>query len=209
MLRSIALIAVLFVLSINTVFALNIDDYTKDEKIKAALVLLEQNNANEVFENLDNKPAAPKKEKKERKTKKAKVVKSPVKTQIAFYDLSELSYEYSRHYAVNIKKNGKTFIYINTRYQDAPAEAIACLIVHESFHKLREATLKEETLCTTMEAKYWNMLKDYNKIYSNEDVLVFKLDNLRKLYLASSSGNDLIRNKIANNSFYKSQLAVR
>lgn len=204
MLRSMALIAALFVLSINTVFALNVNDYTKDEKIKSALVLLENNNANEIFDNLDNKPPIPKKPKKN-----PKAVKIPAKTQIAFYDFSDISYEYSNHYSINVKKNSKTYIYINSKYQDAPDEAIACLIVHESFHKLTNATLKEETLCTTMEAKYWDILKDYDKVYSDEDVLVFKLDNLRRLYLDSSSNNDLIKNKIASSAFYKSQLSMR
>ena len=162
---------------------INPERYSTDPKIIAALNLLKEKRAEEIFDNLD-------------------ILNAEVK----FYDFELLGYEYRKHYAINTKKNGKTVIAVNTRYKDSPVEAIASLIVHESFHKLGTATLEEEVLCTMMEARYWRMLKVPGKSYDDEDVLVFKLDNWASMYLATTKDYNPIRTKISNSAFYKERL---
>ena len=60
------------------VFAGYVDNFTRDSHIREALVLLENNGASEVFDNLEENSV-----------------------KIAFYDLSQISFGYMNHFAVN------------------------------------------------------------------------------------------------------------
>jgi len=167
------------------VFASHFDNYTKDAEIKSALTLLYNAGAEEVFNNLDENSV-----------------------KIAFYDLSLLSGSYADHFAINtVDSFGNRFIFINTKFKNASPEELACLIAHESFHKLSVATLDEENLATQKEAFYWNKLKNNNKAYTCSALLI-RLNNLVSLKEASTIEEDLILNKISNSSFYRQQLAI-
>ena len=172
----------LFMLSINTAFAANVNSYSQDAKIRSALTLLNENNAVEVFDNLDYQ-----------------------KVKIMFHDFSMISFSHAKHYAMKATSGGKNYILINSRYKSAPTEAIACLIAHESFHKLSKATFEEEVMATTKEAIYWMKLGSKTKDYGNDPV-VSRLNNLSDLYTASDAQSNLIKDRIANSSFYQSQL---
>ncbi|MGN1154439.1 MAG: hypothetical protein ACI4S3_10460 [Candidatus Gastranaerophilaceae bacterium] len=166
--------------------AYNMVHFTNDFKISDALVLLEQNGATEIFDNLQENSV-----------------------KILFYDLSMLSYSYRDHYAINGENSmGQRFILINTKYMKCSVEEIACLIAHESCHKAKVATLAEETLATQTEAKYWIKLKQANKIYKEND-LYDRLNNLAYLYKNSTKAENKIQEKIANSEFYKAQLSVK
>ena len=166
------------------VLAGHLDNFTKDANIKAALVLLEQVGAQEVFDNLEE---------------------GSVK--IAFYDLSAIASNYANHFAINsVDSFGNRFILINTKFLKASPEEIACLIAHESFHKLDVATYEEEYTATKKEAYYWSLLKNRSKTYQNS-ALLSRLDNLSNLRSASVAGNNLIEQKINRSSFYREQLA--
>ena len=162
-----------------------IDNFTTDSKIKNSLILLEQAGAEEVFANLEENSV-----------------------KIAFYDLSQISYSYMNHFAVNsIDSFGNRYILINSRFKNASNEEIACIIAHESFHKLSVATYEEEYLATEKEAYYWSILKKQGKTYDSSELLS-RLNNLQRLHVASNTDNNLIKEKINNSSFYKKQLAV-
>lgn len=181
------LIAVLMVLFCSMpVFAGYVDNFTSDYRIKNALVMLENAGANEVFDNLEENSV-----------------------KIVFYDLSQISYSYNKHFAVNsVDSFGNRYILIHTRYRNASPEELACIIAHESFHKLKVATYEEEYLATQKEAHYWDLLKDKKKNYTNSDLLT-RLDNLSQLKLASTEQKNLIKEKINKSTFYKRQLATR
>ena len=165
--------------------AINFDKYTKDTEIKTALNVLYNANAHEVFDNLDENTI-----------------------HIAFYDLILLSPDYGRHFAVNtVDSLGNRFILINSKFKHASAEELACLIAHESFHKLNIATVDEEALATKKEAQYWDKLKISNKMYEHSE-LFKRLENLSKLNAETNMNNDYILEKICNNSFYRQQLAI-
>ena len=167
-------------------FAGYVDNFTRDSHIKEALVLLENNGAAEVFENLEENSV-----------------------KIAFYDLSQISYGYMNHFAVNsVDTFGNRYILINTKYKNATPEELACIIAHESFHKLKVATYEEEYTATQKEAHYWGLLKDKNKTYVNSELLT-RLENLSQLKLASTEKKNLIKEKINKSTFYKRQLATR
>ena len=161
------------------------DNFTRDTNIKNALVLLEQVGATEVFENLEENSV-----------------------KIVFYDLSNISYSYMKHFAVNsVDSFGNRYILINSKFKNASPEELACIIAHESFHKLKVATYEEEYLATQKEAYYWGLLKDKTKTYNNSELLS-RLDNLSNLKLASTENKNLIQEKINKSSFYKKQLAT-
>lgn len=180
------IIALLMVLFCATpIFAAQFDNYTKDVEIKSALTLLKDNGADEVFDNLDENSV-----------------------KISFYDLSMLAGSFANHFAINtVDSFGNRYIFINVKFKNASPEELACLIAHESFHKLSVATLEEETLATQKEAFYWSKLKNNHKSYDNSDLLS-RLNNLVGLRKASTIENDLILNKISNSSFYRQQLAI-
>ncbi len=163
-------------------FCYELTNFTADKKILLALIEIQKTGKSEVFENLQD-----------------------MNVKIKFYDLSQLHYSYSNHYAVAMKGTyGKREIYINSRLRNSPPEALACLIAHESFHKLPKATLEEETKCTTIETKYWIILKDNSRNYGS-DRLVLRLNTLQKAYI--TFGEAAIRARIQKSKFYQKQLA--
>src|SRR5574344_2132388 len=166
--------------------ATNMNKYSDNGKIISALNVLENINETEVFTRLD---------------------KGNVK--IMFYDLSLIDYSYAKHFAVSsTDENGNNVILINERYQGAPKEAIASLIAHESVHVLPQATLNEEVQATTKEVQTWLKLKDnVSSSYENNE-LVKRENQLALMYKSSTANNNIIKNSIENNSFYKQQLAM-
>lgn len=167
-------------LGVNQAQAANVSKYSDDYKVQAALTVLENIGSNDVFTRLD---------------------KNQVK--IMFYDLTMIDYSYANHYAVaSTDENGENFILINSKFQNSPKEAIACLIAHESVHVLPQATMAEEVQATTVEAQTW--LKVRANVSNTNDKLVQREMKLADNYEAD---NNRIAQAIASNSFYQSQLA--
>lgn len=168
-------------LSANSAFAYNLNNFSDDYKIISALKVLEKNNQTETLSRLE---------------------KSNV--QIQFYDLSQISYSYAKHFAVSTTdENGDNFILINQNFASSPKEALACLIAHESVHQLAHATYNEEVEATTTEAKTWILLRN-QVTNSTQDALVSRLN---KLAAMQSTDNKLIAKAISNSAFYQTQLA--
>lgn len=179
-------IFVMFLLLATPVSAASMNKYSDNSKIISALEVLQTINENDVFTRLD---------------------RGSIK--IMFYDLSLIDFSYAKHYAVSsTDENGNNFILINERYQNAPVEAIASLIAHESVHILPQANLDEEVQATTKEARTWIKLQNRVSSASNDNELVKRENNLAMMYKASTSGNNLIKNSIEGNSFYQRQLAM-
>ena len=166
-------------LTVTQAFAYNLRDFTSDAKIMSAMQMLERNGDYDVFANLQ---------------------KNAVK--VKFYNLSG----YGNVYATNSYDNyGRRVILINSVYQNAPTEQIACLIAHESMHVLRKATLEEETIATQKEASTWIKLRNASVTYP-ESKLTKRLNKLAGLQQASlADGNNYIHDKIASSSFYRAQ----
>ena len=184
--RVLVLIACLFVLSSSGVSAMNMKSFSSDSKIIEALSMLDDIGAQEIFNNLQENSV-----------------------KIMFYDLSQISFNYHNHFAINSTDTwGNRYILINTKYKNAPTEQIACLIAHESCHKAKAATLAEETKATRTEAQYWMILKRHNVNYQNTALLT-RLNSLVNLEHSSTVSHDYIQDRISNSKFYQSQLAVR
>ena len=175
----------LLMLSVNQAFAYRVTDFSSDAKIIAAMRLLEQAGEQDVFRNLQR-----------------------YGMQVKFDDLSMVSYNKSKTFAVSTYNQfGTRVILINSIYKNAPAEQIACLIAHESFHTGYSADLEEETIATQKEAACWTRLKVASKTYPDSR-LTRRLDKLSGLYLASGNGNNLVEEKIASSGFYRNQLGL-
>ncbi|MDD3437118.1 MAG: hypothetical protein PHC64_08220 [Candidatus Gastranaerophilales bacterium] len=179
-------IIALFLLCTNKAIAVDFDKYSDDGKVLAALEILESIGASDVFSRLDRNS-----------------------TKIIFYDLTLMSFSYAKHYAVASTDDcGNNYILINSKFRSSPSEAIAALIAHESVHQLPQATMDEEVRATTTEAQTWIKLR--SRVSANAcDDLVKRQNKLAALYEASTPGQNLIRESIANNSFYQRQLAMR
>lgn len=184
--RVTVLLACLFVLSSSCAFAMNVKCFSDDVKIRQALTMLDDIGARDVFDNLHENSV-----------------------KIIFYDLSQVSFSYANHFAMNTTDNwGDRYILINTKYKNAPVEQIACLIAHESCHKGKVATLSEETRATRTEARYWQVLKQRNYNYPNNR-LTSRLNSLANLENVSTVNHDYIQDRISNSGFYKEQLVLR
>lgn len=176
------LVVLMFImfLGVNQAQAANVSKYSDDYKVQAALTVLENIGSNDVFTRLDKK-----------------------QVKIMFYDLTMIDYSYANHYAVaSTDENGENFILINSKFQNSPKEAIACLIAHESVHVLPQATMAEEIQATTVEAQTW--LKVRANVTDTNDKLVQREMKLADNYEAD---NNRIAQAIASNSFYQAQLA--
>lgn len=184
--KALLVVMALFVLTCNAVSAQDLYQYSSDSKVIDALEVLQNIGANDVFTRLDKS-----------------------ETKIIFYDLTLMDFSYAKHFAVSsTDENGNNYILINERFKYSPKEAVACLIAHESVHVLPQATLDEETRATTVEAQTWVRLKG-RVAYSEDNALIARENKLARLYQSSSSGENLIRDSIANNSFYQQQLAMK
>jgi len=184
--RVLVLSACLFVLLSSRVSAMNVKYFSDDFKIIKALEMLDNVGAKEIFDNLQENSV-----------------------KIMFYDLSQISFSYHNHFAINtVDTWGNRFILINTKFKTAPVEQIACLIAHESCHKSRVATMAEETKATRTEAQYWTILKKHNTVYE-QTALTNRLNKLANLERVSTVNHDYIQDKISNSRFYQEQLAVR
>ena len=184
--RELVLIACLFVLSSSAVSAMNVKYFSDDYRIREALVMLDDIGAKDVIENLQENSV-----------------------KIIFYDLTQISFEYGKHFAMNTTDTwGNRYILINSKFINAPTEQIACLIAHESCHKGKVVTMAEETKATRTEARYWQVLKKHNVHYANTS-LTNRLNSLANLESSSTVGHDYIQDRISNSKFYQSQLAVR
>ena len=170
--------------SVGQAFAYRVTDFSTDAKIVAAMRVLEQAGENDVFRNLQR-----------------------YGMRIKFDDLSMVM-NGKNAYAVSTYNNfGTRVILINSVYRNAPAEQIACLIAHESYHTGYSADLEEETLATSKEAACWTRVKVASKVYPDSR-LTRRLDKISGLYLASSSNITLVQQKIASNGFYRNQLGL-
>lgn len=166
-------------------FAYNASEFSGDSKIISAITLLDQAGETDVLRNL----------------KKYGI-------RVSFDDLTSYTYNASKAYAISTyNQYGTRVIMINSIYRNAPVEQIACLVAHESMHVKRIADLEEETIATQKEAATWTRLKVASKTYPDTK-LTRRLDKLSSMYLASSSGNNIIQNKIASSGFYRAQLGV-
>lgn len=181
----IAIFSLLF-FAANQSFAYNVKHFSSDEKIIEALKVLDNVGGEEVLDNL-----------------------AEVGVKIKFCDLMMIDFDCAKDYAISsLDSMGNRVILINSRYQNSPKEAIACLIAHESFHKLKRATLTEEVKCTQKEAEYWHKLK-HQVTNNTQNELTQRLNKLETLYLASNTANNKIEQSIRDNEFYQEQLAIK
>ena len=183
--KIIGLVMLMFLLSVSKVQAVELNNYTDDIKVLSALEVLDNIGSNDVFDRLDKSS-----------------------TRIIFYDLSLMSFSYASHYAVSsTDESGNNYILINEKYRNAPKEALACLIAHESVHQLEHATIDEEVRATTVEAQTWLKLASHVEVGMN-DALVNRENRLARMYKMSTSRQNLIRDSITSNNFYQQQLAL-
>ena len=130
------------------------------------------------------------------------VTGQPIK--IMFRDMSVLGYGTCE--AVTAKSaDGRLVILISSNYKNAPVEAVACLIAHESVHHENTKTYEEEVRAWTTEVQTWVAFTNANpSLKSSDSKLVKRLNYLSKLYAKDGNQNTSIANLIANQPAYAS-----
>ncbi len=176
------LVSVIFTQS--NAFASDFSTITKNEKVVSALNVLEKIGAHDVIailkgQNTTNRPV-----------------------RVIFRDLAV--YGLSKCEAVTMRtQSGGVVIYINKKHIDAPSEAVACLIAHESQHTDLSGTKAEEIRAWVKETVTWNAVVRQNQdiVYSNSP-LVKRENYINRLYVAGNNGPEKISNLIATNPVY-------
>ncbi len=98
-------------------------------------------------------------------------------------------------------KAGGVVIYINKKHEDAPPEAIACLIAHESQHSALAGTMQEEIRAWIQEVTTWNAFLRQNKdLAYTKSPLTKRLNYLGRLY--NTDGQKQIEAVIAKQPIY-------
>jgi len=131
---------------------------------------------------------------------------------VKFAKLSEISFDYVNADAVTvISEDGKMTIYIDQALKNSPAEAIACLIEHETTHNDAVSSVEEEVVAWTKEATTWNYFTRKNpslaKLSESTYPLIDRLNYLSELYKESGNTSNAIRKEILSNGVY-SNLAM-
>ena len=99
--------------------------------------------------------------------------------------------------------DGSLVILISANYKEAPVEAIACLIAHESVHHENTKTYEEEVKAWTTEVQTWLTFTNNNPSLKTADSkLVKRLNYLSKLYTKDGNQMTTIEGLIANNPAY-------
>lgn len=171
--------------------AIAMDDYTQitqDYKLQQVLSLL-KNHSDETREtlniilgnNLSNRPI-----------------------KIMFYNLSRMNIAYEKYDALTCKhKNGTLYIFINSIHRNAPIEALACLLAHETLHQDDESSYQEEVTAWTMEAKTWLSFKKAGIKVDNTHSLVKRLNTIEKMYVNANYLPTLIAQEVRGNAGYR------
>lgn len=170
-------------------FKYDFNRVTNDERIAAALKVLENTGSTESLKNIFQK-------------------NNGKYTRIIFYDLGMISSAYKNHYAMTCKDNfGEKNIIINAKYRNSSKEALAALIAHESIHSGENPNLEEEIQATVNEANQWNKSLAQNpKLRDDASPLIQRLNNLSELYgNGGEEGVNAISQKITKNEFYRDQ----
>ena len=125
------------------------------------------------------------------------------KIKVELKDLSEISPNYKDFDALGWKKNGRLFIYINKKHEDAPPEALAALLGHEALHQDEFNSINEETYAWTFEASIFAKLveKDASLVEISHP-LVTRENTLRKLFIKGNYSSEYIKKAVKSNPGY-------
>jgi len=123
---------------------------------------------------------------------------------IEFKNLAEISPDYATFDALGWKKGRQLYIYINTKHQIAPPEALASLLSHESVHQDEYCSLEEETYAWGYEADVWTQMKAKNpQVAQIQCPLTERLNTLSRLFTSANYTTKSIRNLVYSNPGYK------
>lgn len=188
MMKKLVVTVILFVVCLvsnNMAFAGNYETITSNEKISSSLQALESVNRNDVLAILRGNNAT----------------RKPIR--VMFRELEV--YGLANCEAVTMKTQaGGLVIYINKKHQNAPKEALACLIAHESQHHTQTGTKAEEVRAWVMEVSTWNAFVRQNSqvAYSNSN-LVKRLNYIDNVYTKQQGGVMGIEKVVSNIGMYK------
>ena len=123
---------------------------------------------------------------------------------IKFRNLAELSPDYANFDALGWKTGKQLTIFINNKHRNAPPEALASLLSHESVHQDEYCSLEEETYAWGYESDVWlQMVKRNPEVAHIDCPLTQRLNTLGRLYKSAGNTTGQIRNVVYSNPGYK------
>ena len=126
----------------------------------------------------------------------------PIK--IEFMSLYEINPQYANFDALGWKKNGRLYIYINKKHQDAPPEALAAVLAHEAIHQDELNSLNEETYAWTLEAAVWTQfIEESPGLAKISHPLVERENTINKLFIKGDYTDKFIRKSVTSNLGYQ------
>ncbi len=176
-------IMTIFVSTKSITIASDYQNITTNPKISASLDSLRSIGGNDVLAVLNGSNATGK----------------PIR--VMFRDLAV--YGMSNCEAVTMKtQGGSLVIYINKKHEDAPSEAVACLIAHESQHHPQTNTKVEELRAWLKETSTWNQFLRKDPTLAMSTHPLVKRENYIDKMVLRDKGSTGIEKIIANNPTY-------
>jgi hypothetical protein len=133
------------------------------------------------------------------------LTKKPIK--IEFRDLSKISPNYATFDALGWKDGNQLYIFLSNRHKNAPIEALASILCHESIHQDTISSMEEETYGWAYEADVWTQMKnrnpELNKLDPNEYPLVDRLNTLQNLLIKGNYTTKEIYKAVSTNPGYR------
>lgn len=131
----------------------------------------------------------------------------PIK--VLYKNLTTISPEFKGHFAVGWKdESGNLLIFISDEHKNAPYQALAALLCHESIHQDDKNSISEETYGWTYEAEIWMQLKnkypELKQLSPGENSLVDRLNLMEMLFRKANFKPTLIEREVRSNLSYKS-----
>ena len=160
-------------------------DVSSDTRILSAVKIMKDTPANASYKRiLGNNPT-----------------KRPIR--IEFKNLASIDKSYGKYDGLGWKERGTLYIYVSDKHQDAPKEALACLISGLAVHVDDDDSINEEIFAWALEGVMWNkFLKENPDLASNPSRLVERENNIEALYAASPGDVSYIRELIEKNNGY-------
>jgi len=133
------------------------------------------------------------------------VTRRPIK--LLFKDLGKISQAYATFDALGWRgEDGQLYIFISKRHMDAPTEALASILSHESIHQDEFSSIEEETYGWCYEAVVWSQMKkrnaELNDYNHGANSLVDRLNTLEKMFRTSGNTDKEIRYAVSTNPGY-------
>lgn len=127
----------------------------------------------------------------------------PIK--IMFMDLSKLNFQYATYDAVGWLRSNRLYIYVNTKHNNAPPEALCALLAGRAINQDPYDSKNEEVYIGTLEAVTWDYFLQQNSVLatSNASLVTNRENQLNQLWNKSNADVSCLEKTVRASGAYR------